>query len=200
LQTIGIKDEEDNAIDVGAILGKTIENAVKSVVGEEVYSGTKTAWNKLNRIVSTASQLMWTIRGIADSSKEVAEWTAENTGKIGNALKKWGVVGENAYGWMPEKMTQQGRWFARVERYRQNVDGLDDAASSLQGVLSEVREIQEEAGELREQKDKFDAAIKDALPNQREENTATKDAATTSKSASGSPNLDGVSTQKGTAP
>jgi hypothetical protein len=196
LQVIGIKDEKDNPLDVGEIVGQTVSNLVKGIVGEEVYNGTKKAWNKLNRIVSTASQLLWTVRSIADSSKEIMEWTGENTGKIGNALKRWGVVGENAYGWMPERLNQQGRWFARVERYRSGVDNLDDAASSLQGVLSEVREIQEEAGELKEQKDNFDKAIKDALPKEREENTATKARSDTEKAASNSPDLTGVSLQK----
>jgi uncharacterized protein YoxC len=197
LKAIGIKDEQDNAIDVGSILGKTVESTVKGIVGEEVYAGTKKAWNKLNRIVQTASQIVWTVRSMADSAREVAEWSAENTGKIGNALKRFGVVGENAYGAMPESMTTQGKWFARVAKYRSGVDNLDDAASSLQGVLSEVNEIKDEAKELKEQKEAFDKAIKEALPKEREENDPAKAKAATEKTASASPDLDGVSRDKG---
>jgi hypothetical protein len=197
LKAIGIKDEQDNAIDVGSILGKTVEAAVKGIVGEEVYNGTQKTWNKLNRIVQTASQIMWTVRSMADSAREVGEWTAENTGKIGNALKRFGVVGENAYGAMPESMTTQGKWFARVAKYRAGVDNLDDAASSLQGVLSEVNELKDEGKELKEQKEAFDKAIKEATPKEREENDATKAKAATEKTASASPSLDGISRDKG---
>jgi uncharacterized protein YoxC len=193
LSVVGIKDEKDNPLDVGSILGSTIENAIKGVVGEEVYTGVKTTWNKLNRIVQTASQVVWTIRSMTDSVREIGEWTAENTGKIGNALRRFGVVGENAYGAMPERMTAQGKWFARVDRFRNQTESLDDAASSLQGVLSEVRSIQEEATELKEQKDNFDKAVKDALPKEREDNTATKARTDAEKSASSGPSVEGVS-------
>jgi hypothetical protein len=200
LQTVGIKDENEQAIDINAILGKSIENFAKAIVGEEVYNGTKATFNKLNRIVQSASQIIWTIRSIGDSSREIAEWTAENTGKIGNALKRWGIVGENAYKWLPERITQQGKWFAKVDRIRNNVDNLDDAASSLTGALSEVRSIQEEMGELKEQKENFDKAIKEATPKDRPDNDTIKAKTDTEKAASPSPNLDGVNRSRGDAP
>lgn len=200
LQTIGIKDENDQAIDINSILGKTIENFAKSVVGEEVYNGTKATFNKLNRIVQTASQIIWTVRSIGDSSREIMEWSAENTGKIGNALKRWGVVGENAYKWLPERVTQQGKWFAKVDRIRNNVDSLDDAASSLTGALSEVRSIQEEMGELKEQKENFDKALKEETPKDRPDNDTVKAKTDAEKAASPSPNLEGVNRARGETP
>jgi hypothetical protein len=200
LQTIGIKDEEDNAIDVGSILGKTVESAVKGIVGEEVYNGTKTTWNKLNRIVQTASQVIWTVRSMADSAREVTEWTAENTGKIGNALKKWGIVGENAYKWMPERITAQNKWTRQVDKFKEGVGGIDDAASSLTGALSEVRSIQEEANELKDQKTEFDKAIKEAIPKDRVDNDKAKEKATQAKTASQSPDVSATPREKGDAP
>jgi hypothetical protein len=200
LQTIGIKDEKDNAIDVGSILGKTVEAAVKGVVGEEVYNGTKTTWNKLNRIVQTASQVIWTVRSMADSAREVSEWTAENTGKIGNALKKWGIVGENAYKWMPERITAQNKWSRQVDKFKEGVSGIDDAASSLTGALSEVRSIQEEANELKDQKTEFDKAIKEAIPKDRADNDKAKEKADQAKTVSQSPDVSATPREKGDAP
>jgi hypothetical protein len=200
LQTVGIKDEEDNAINVGAILGKTVENLVKGVVSEEVYNGTKTTWNKLNRIVQTASQVIWTVRSMADSAREVAEWSAENTGKIGNALKRWGVVGENAYKWMPERITAQNKWSRQIDKFKEGVSGIDDAASSLTGALSEVRSIQEEANELKDQKTEFDKAIKEAIPKDRVDNDKAKEKADQAKTASQSPDVSATPREKGDAP
>lgn len=200
LQTIGIKDEEGSAINVGAILGKSVENLVKGVVGEDVYNGTKTTWNKLNRIVQTASQVIWTVRSMADSAREVTEWTAENTGKIGNALKRWGIVGENAYKWMPERVTAQNKWTRQVDRFKEGISGIDDAASSLTGALSEVRSIQEEANELKENKEAFDTAIKEAIPKDRVDNDKTKEKADQAKTASQSPDVSNTTRDKGDAP
>jgi hypothetical protein len=200
LSVVGIKDEKDNPLDVGSILGSTIENTIKGVVGEEVYTGVKTTWNKLNRIVQTASQVIWTVRSMADSAREVTEWTAENTGKIGNALKRWGIVGENAYKWMPERVTAQNRWTRQVDRFKEGISGIDDAASSLTGALSEVRSIQEEANELKENKEAFDTAIKEAIPKDRVDNDKAKEKADQAKTASQSPDVSNTTRDKGDAP
>jgi septation ring formation regulator EzrA len=71
---------------------------------------------------------------------------------------------------MPERMTAQNRWLARVERARNGVDSLDDAASSFSSVLGEVQNIQQEYSELSEQGTKFKDNIKDLEPKEREQN------------------------------
>ncbi|NJM88292.1 MAG: hypothetical protein HC847_15120 [Hydrococcus sp. RU_2_2] len=122
-----------------------------------------------------------------DSAREIMEWTAENTGKIGNALKRFRVVGENAYKWMPERVTMTNAWTRKIDRFREGIDSLDDAASSLGGVLGEVQNIQQEAGQLNEQKEQFDKNIKDLTPKAREDNEPVKTDVTESKQASGAP-------------
>lgn len=187
LQAIGIKDEEGNPLDVNELLTKTADEFASSLLGEEIWKGTKQTWHKLNRIVTTASNLIWTVRSIADSAREVAEWTAENTGKIGNALKRWRVVSEKAYGWMPEQVNSGTALQRRWDRIRNGAENLDDAASSLQGVLSEVTNVQQEFQELTEQRQAFSQALENATPKPRPENTPVKTAADSSDTASKSP-------------
>lgn len=187
LSVIGLKDENDSPIDINAILGKQINNLFETLLGAETWRGAKTAWNKANTIISSATQIVYTVRSLWDSSKEILEWTAENTGKIGNALKRFRVVGENAFKWMPERVTHQNAWALKIDRFRQGTDNLDDAASSLQGVLGEVQSIQEEFKELNEQKEKFDKNIADLIPKDRAENKPVAAAVAASKEASKAP-------------
>lgn len=170
LATIGIKDTEGNPLNINATISNSVNAMLTNILGAETYQGIKETWNKSSRILSSASTIVWTVRSIADSTREITEWTAENTGKIGNALKRWRVVGENAYTWMPERMTAQNKWLARVERARNGVDSLDDAASSFSSVLGEVQNIQQEYSELSEQGTKFKDNIKQLEPNEREQN------------------------------
>jgi hypothetical protein len=187
LSTIGIKDSEGSPLNINGAIGQQVNNMLTSILGAETYQGIKETWNKSSRILSSASQIVWTVRSIADSTREITEWTAENTGKIGNALRRFRVVGQNAYGWMPERMNSTNKWLARVERARQGVDSLDDAASSFSSVLGEVNNIQQEYSELQEQKTKFQDNVKDLTPNVRDENTPVKDLMTDEKAASKAP-------------
>lgn len=189
LSLFGVKDEQDNPIDVAEVLGDQFENFVKGIIGEEAYNGVTGAWKRGSAIFSSAAQIMWTLRSIGDSSREIAEWTAENLGKIGNALKTARIVGPNAYRWMPERVTRQSAWDLKVRRFREGTESLEDAASSLSTVIGEVQSIGDEAKELTDQKKRFDDALKDAVPKDREDNIPTKAAADASDAASKSPEL-----------
>jgi hypothetical protein len=157
---------------------------MKSALGEQVWNGTKENWTKANRILTSASQIVWTIRNIGDSARAVAEWTAENTGKIGNALKKWGVVGERAYPYMAENVTARTAFQKRLDDFRAGVDNLEDAASSLQSVAGESISIMDEAQQLKTQWDEFGNHIKAAEPKQRDDNNPVKNSVTASKTVS----------------
>jgi len=187
LATIGIKDSEGSPIDINEQLGLQANSFMESILGAEVWAGTKTSWNKASTIISTTTNIMNTVRSIFDSTREILEWSAENTGKIGNALKRFRVVGENAYKWMPERVTVQNRFTQKIDRIREGTDSLDDAASSLSGVLGEVQSIQEEYKDLQEQKQKFDQNIKELTPKTREDNKPVADAVTAAIAVSKAP-------------
>jgi hypothetical protein len=188
LTVFGVKDAEGGAIDVNEIVGGSITQIAKNVLGESLFTRVTQSWAKVNNIITSASNVVWTVRGLADSSREIAEWTAENTGKIGNALKKWRVVGENAYKWMPERINAQSKWEQRIRKAQEGVEEIDSAASSLSGVLGEVQSIQSELGELNEQKAAFTTAIASATPKDRADNTPVKTAVDASNASSAGQN------------
>jgi hypothetical protein len=175
----------EDSIDVNEIIGSTFNEFMKGALGEEVWNGTKASWLKANRVLSSASNIITSIRSIADSQRAITEWTAENTGKIGNALKKWGVVGEKSYGWMPEKVTARTAFQKKIDDVRNGIDNLDDAASSLTSAASEVINIQDETKQITDQWKEFDKNLKEATTSIRPENDPVKVAAAAAKAASG---------------
>lgn len=195
-RAIGLKGDNGAALDVNEELGKQANAFMEGLIGKEVWDGTKLSWKKANTIISTATNILWTVRSIADSAREVGEWTAENVGKIGNSLRRNRVVSESDYGAMPERITEQGKWARQVRKFNERTEGLDDAASSLSSVLGEVASITDEAGELLEQKTAFDKAVKEATPKPREENEPVKDKLASDVAASKSPAITTEDTAK----
>lgn len=164
LAAVGLRDENGTALDINELVGDSVEDFLQSVVGEEVYTDVSTFWQKASRIVSSASMIVYTVRGLHDTSKDVMEWTAENTGKIGNALKRWGVVGERAYPWMSERVKAQDAYRLKFQRVTDGLEQLEDTASSLSQVTSNVREIQEEFDELGDQQRQFRELVSTVPP------------------------------------
>jgi hypothetical protein len=204
LATVGVKDATGSQLDINELVGTSVRRFVQSVVGVEVYTDVSTAWKKSSRIVSSAANIVYTVRGLHDTSKDVMEWTAENTGKIGNALKRWGVVGERAYPWMSERVKAQDAYRRKFERVTQGLEGLEDTASSLSQVTSNTREIQEEYTELKQQKDAFTALISTTppatVPTAAPESAPIATAETTAANDSQSANVAIADAQKGTTP
>ncbi|MBE9065131.1 hypothetical protein IQ260_00495 [Leptolyngbya cf. ectocarpi LEGE 11479] len=164
LAVVGVKDEEGNALDINGLVGSSVSNFIKSVVGEDVYNDTRTAWQKANRVLQAGSNIIWTIRNINDATQDVLEWTAENTGKIGNALIKYGVVGDRAYPFMSERVKAQDFYRRKFSRVFDGLESAENTASSLAVVTSNVREIQEEVNELGEARTRFTDAVSDFGP------------------------------------
>ena len=188
LSVIGIKDENDNPIDIHGILGDRLEGLARNVLGNEVYEGVAETWHKASRVTSAAANIIWSVRSIADSTQEIAEWTAENTGKIGNALKRFRIVPQNAYGWMSENVNAQSGIRRKFTKVRDGIDSLDDAASSLSGALGEVQSVQDEFGEWDDNQKRFTDELKTLVPKEREDNQPELELAEERETDSQSPN------------
>ena len=189
LSVFGIKDENDNPIDINEILSDRIEDLAISLLGEEVYNNARETWNKASRITSAAANLYYSARMIADSTQQVVEWTAENTGRIGNALKRFRVVSPNAYPWMTERVNSQSKIRQYFNRVRDGIDTLDDTASSMEGVLTDVIDIQDEFGEWDTKQTAFKDSVRELAPNIPENNEPIFEERTKAVTASQAPEI-----------
>lgn len=152
LAAIGIKDAEGSPLEIGAILGQQFDSLAKSVIGESEWGGIKAEYKKWNRIYQAAANLMNSIQSIGYSILSALEVVGSWVAVIGNALRKWGEVGESAYKWMNPTPNFQNKFFTALEK-------TEDVVSQIDSVASEVLSIQETVTQIGSQKTEFLKAL-----------------------------------------
>lgn len=183
LDVVGIENDDGSPIDVNGLVDEGIDQFLEDRLGEERWSDTKSWFASANKIYQAGSNIISSVQGMFDSLRSILEFTSNNTGKIGNALKKAGSVFENAYEWMSENArVPQGRQ-NKLDRIIDGIDNVDNAASSLTAVTSEVKSIQDEVDEMKELRKEFTEAMASVPPGNPLENTPVKDTAAEEKSA-----------------
>jgi hypothetical protein len=156
LQLIGLKDDKNQPINVGQIISGTIENLIKGIVGTENYATLSTQWAKANRIYQATTNVLNSFLSLSQTILQASEMIAAYTGKIGNALKKGGVVLENAYGWMNPQ--------PRFNRVTQTLESLQNGASTIQMVTQVPLDVVSATTEFTTASTEFVKAIKEDTP------------------------------------
>jgi hypothetical protein len=163
LDIFGITDSEGKAYDLQTTIGKGLDSLAESIIGKQNLVNFKLQWAKWNRIYQSASNLSSNVRQLFDSSFQLAETTAENTGKIGNALRDNGVVAANAYNQMAEKY--QGVRDKRFGKMINGLEGLDNAASSISSITSDIKDIKDEVQEVKDARAEFKKSLQELKPD-----------------------------------
>jgi hypothetical protein len=156
LQLIGLKDDKQQPINVGQIISGTIENLIKGIVGTENYATLSAQWAKANRIYQASTNVLNSFLGLTQTVLQAAEMIAAYTGKIGNALRKGGVVLENAYGLMNPQ--------PKFNRVTQTLESLQNGASTIQMVTQVPLDVVNATTELTTASTEFVKAIKEDTP------------------------------------
>ena len=162
LASIGIKDDEGNPFDFASIIGNSIEDILRNVLGDAVYNNASKTFNSLNRIYQAGINVISSISQIIDSSRTITETIGEYVGKIGNALRNSRAVAENAYKPMQEKWDKlteatNSKW----SNFWDKVEDIEDKVSVVDTVASEVLSIQETVNELKNNREEFRQSIRD---------------------------------------
>ncbi|NQZ65443.1 hypothetical protein, partial [Crocosphaera sp.] len=157
------KDEKGSEVGLSTVVSQWTTNFFKGLFGVENFNAMALTYKKANRVYQSGANIISSVRSMTDSVKNVVETGAENTGRIGNALKKWGVVGENAYKSMPENVNAQTAWIQRLEKF-------ENAASSIEMVTSEVLSVTQDATEIKKQLAEFNKGIEELQPKTQIEN------------------------------
>jgi hypothetical protein len=156
LAAAGIKDDEGNPYDVGSLVGQSIEAFAQTILGVETVDGIKAEWKKFNRIYQAAANIVFSLQSIGYSILEALEVVGSYVGKIGNAMKKFGVVTERAFGWMNPAPNFQNRFFTSIQNVTEFVEAIDSVAG-------EVQNIQETAIQLGQQRDALQQGIQEVV-------------------------------------
>jgi hypothetical protein len=149
LAAIGIKDPKTgNPLDINAIIGKQVEGLLQAMLGADNYASMVTAWKKASAIYNSAAQIVWSIQSITYSIQSALEVVGSHVAWIGNALRKFDVVGERAYRWMNPQPNFDNRFFTALEK-------LETGFSAVDQVSSEALSIQDTLSQLGQQKEDF---------------------------------------------
>jgi hypothetical protein len=152
----GLKDREDEMIDVNEAVRKGFDLWMVSLLGKDQYQALLAKWIQFNRIYQAGAQILYNVRSLFDGSRAILELLATNVSRIGNALKNSRIVNGDAYPWMAENVSALT---ARWQRMYQAIENVENTASVLSGISGEVINIQDEAAELAESKQRFEEAL-----------------------------------------
>ena len=155
LQALGIKDSNDSFIDVNALVRDKFTTILTNIVGKEQYTALTVCLAKANCIYQSGVNVLDTTRNLFDSAHSIAEISTEHTGKIGNALREAGVVAEDAYDHMIEKVNPQNVTMSKLAKFREGIDNIEDVVSTVSQVSSEVVEVRENFTQLKSEKKDF---------------------------------------------
>lgn len=182
LAAIGVKDADGNALDINSIVGKSVESAITAAIGAENYTALTTNWKKANRIYQASANLLNNVNSLRYSITGALETIGGMNAKVGNALKKYGVLGDNAYPWMNPSPDFDNKFMRGLEV-------VETAVSSVDSIASEVLSAQETVTEIGRQKTELATAVKDGTEKTGVDNTQQKEKATAAKAASKSPDI-----------
>ncbi len=149
---LGLKDSEDEPLDVTKAVGQSVNTFMASVLGASRWAELKQSFAAANRILQAGANIIYQVRSLTDSSLTIGQFIGENLAKLMNGLKFSGVVDKLSYPFVSETVNPQSIILQKIQN-------VGDAADALSSVTSEVKSIQEEAGELGEQSVKFQEMI-----------------------------------------
>lgn len=180
LQVFGIKHPvTGEAIDVGEVVGSTIQTAINSIVPEAIRTNVSATWIKLNRIhsaaVAMASAVTATKNAVLEANEVIGDWVA----RIGNAQQEQGIVEEDSYPWMKDN-----------NNFTDPYQGFLGKLNNAEEVISQASSFVNAAIELKDSVEQVTTS-KEELTNALNEFNTTKAAEeTTKETESASPDVD----------
>ncbi|MBW4598731.1 MAG: hypothetical protein KME29_03855 [Calothrix sp. FI2-JRJ7] len=184
LQALGfkVKDAEGNETDLNQAARILWQQFLTSIFGAETVKQINENWARWNRIYQSAANLLSLTQSMFDSLRSVLEVTSKYTGQIGNALKSAGVVFDNSYDWMSEKLSSARGRLGAFQRFSEGLESAENITSNVASVAGSVVSVQSELNEFKQEQDNFTKAV----TNQKDEKDKSEKAST---EASKSPSI-----------
>ena len=176
LQVFGIKNPvTGEAIDVGEVIGDTIQTAINSIVPEAIRTNVSSTWIKLNRIhgaaVAMASAITATKNAVLEANEVIGDWVA----KIGNTQQEQGIVEEDSYPWMHENVQFKNPY----EGFLGKLNNAEEVIESASSFVNAAIELQDSIEQVTTSKEELNNALNQFNTTKATEETA-KEAESTS--------------------
>ena len=166
-----LQTPEGENVDLNKVFDAGIEKFLISILGIDSYAGLKVGLRKYNAIYQAATNSLNAVSSMFNAIGNVIEQGAENTGRIGNALKGAGAVAENAYQWMAEKFDAKSNKFIK---FQTTISDVTQVLETVNEIAETVVEGQQAATEFQKANTDFIKAVEDAKKVNGIENKAVK--------------------------
>ncbi|MBH8563775.1 hypothetical protein I8748_16515 [Nostoc sp. CENA67] len=137
----GLKGDNDQPFDIGSVIGSTIDNLIKGAIGADNYTQLKETWAKANRIYQATTNVLNNLMNVNAVITNALEVIGSYTGRIGNALRIWGVVGEKAYSWMNPQPNFDNKWMTKLQQLQEGANTVAMVAQVPIDVTNAVAEF-----------------------------------------------------------
>ena len=157
-------NEEGNEepVSTSEAINDFLGNTVTKIIGADNFTNLTIAWKKANRIYQATANVLDATQGLSDAILSLNEVTASMTGKIGNALKRAGVVMENAYEWFDEQFDKFQTSSRTGFRLFDKLEKVQQGAEIIEEIVSSTVEVQESLNELNEARKHLDETVQEA--------------------------------------
>lgn len=162
-KVLQLTDRAGESYDANAAINNKTQALLPIFTSLEERAALTSRIAKVNRVYQTGINLLDTTYGFFDSARTLAEMTAENTGKIGNALRESCTVYEDAYEEFVETIEPQNTSFKKLGKLREEVTSIVDVFNSIEQISSDVVEFEEVANKLRTEKSTLANQIDEAI-------------------------------------
>lgn len=118
------KQPDGSEIDINAAIDSDIEFWISKLIGEQKVKKLEEDFKAVNRIYQASTNLLNNMQMLVFSVTMALEIVAQEVSSIGNALKKYKVVGEKAFAWMNPAPNFKNKWIGIVETGTEKINGL----------------------------------------------------------------------------
>ncbi|MEH2193410.1 MAG: hypothetical protein V7K98_12335 [Nostoc sp.] len=162
------KGIDGTPISLSTVLGKAAHEIIADTIGEANYRELSEDFQKANRIYQAASNVFNQITNLGGIITAGLEVVAGNVAQIGNALKKWGAVGEKAYNFMNPQPNLKGKFFTFLNNANEKAQAIAMVVAipiaikeALGGINTSVADLKREISQT-DPKDEYGRPILDS--------------------------------------
>lgn len=168
---LNIKGADGQSLQMSKLLSQSINDALVNMLGVKQVAEIKAKWVQYSTVYRASAAVLGTLSRIQQNTLSVIEVTGSYVGRIGNALRRYGAVGDDAYNWMSEQIAARS---VRYESLNNSLQNVSQASSDLNTVSASGVDTKDAIRTLDSDLDFLNKSLKEANPTKGEENTKVK--------------------------
>lgn len=153
------KQPDGTEIDINAAIDSDIEFWISKLIGEQKVKKLEEDFKAVNRIYQASTNLLNNMQMLVFSVTMALEIVAQEVSSIGNALKKYKVVGEKAFAWMNPAPNFKNKWVGVVEAGTEKINGLIAGLFAIDTIAQGILQGRQAVDQMSKDKDELKKSL-----------------------------------------